>query len=96
MIDKIKSFEIDGNKYTALKVYPKTGRTHQIRVHLSAINHPIVGDPIYLTKHNFEVTNDLFHRLMLHSSSLTVEHPNSSQAVTYTASLPQDFLAVIS
>jgi 23S rRNA pseudouridine1911/1915/1917 synthase len=51
----------NGNTYSLLEVYPKTGRTHQIRVHLKSISHPICGDKLYGKK------NDDFKRLMLHA-----------------------------
>lgn len=91
LIEKVKEFEKDGEKFTVLNVSPKTGRTHQIRVHLSAINHPIVGDPIYLTKFNYENTINIFPRLMLHSSSLSFEHPYLNKIVTFESPLPSEF-----
>ncbi len=42
-----KVFSRDGDPFSLLEIFPKTGRTHQIRVHLSAIGHPVVGDPLY-------------------------------------------------
>jgi RluA family pseudouridine synthase len=43
----LKRFEISSNKYTYLEIYPKTGRTHQIRVHMKYLNHPVVCDSLY-------------------------------------------------
>lgn len=96
LIDKVKVIQKDEFKFTILKVFPKTGRTHQIRVHLLAMNHPIVGDPIYLTKFNLEMSLRYFSRLMLHSSALTIEHPYLNKVVTYTSELPQEFIDALS
>lgn len=55
--------------FTLLKVYPKTGRTHQVRVHLAAIGHPVVGDELYKFK-NLKVPQDL-KRIFLHAARLS-------------------------
>lgn len=71
--------------YSLLKITPKTGRTHQIRVHLKAISLPICGDEIYGLKRG-----DEFKRLMLHSES--VEFPASSKKkLIIRSSLPKEF-----
>lgn len=69
---------------TLLDVYPKTGRTHQIRVHLAAIGHPVVGDKRYGAS-----AGDA-PRHMLHAASLTLTLPSGSRA-TFDADLPKDF-----
>lgn len=69
---------------TLLAVYPRTGRTHQIRVHLAAIEHPVVGDPVYGRKDNSE-------GLMLHAWRLTIDHPTRDERMTFTAALPPRF-----
>ena len=91
LIENIKVIERDATKFTLLKVFPKTGRTHQIRVHLSAVGHPIVCDPIYLTKANYELTSKYFSRLMLHARSVSFVHPNTDDLVTYSTDLPKEF-----
>jgi 23S rRNA pseudouridine1911/1915/1917 synthase len=58
--------KIEGKMFTLLKVFPKTGRTHQIRVHLSSIHHPVVGDALYGPKRE----PGWAKRLMLHALSL--------------------------
>ncbi|MGH7234100.1 MAG: RluA family pseudouridine synthase, partial [Candidatus Saccharimonadales bacterium] len=74
------------DKYSLLKVTPETGRTHQIRVHLKAINHPVVGDIAY--------GGDPADRLMLHASSLLINLPNSKPK-TFSSPLPKEFLKFI-
>lgn len=69
--------------YTLLKVIPKTGRTHQIRVHLSYIDHPIIGDKKY-------GTGKLMDRQALHAYSLTVKHPKTNQIKKFVIPLPKD------
>ncbi len=70
-------------KSTFLIVRLRTGRTHQIRVHMRYIGHPVVGDRLY--GHNGEM------RLMLHAWSLGFAHPESGHAVSFTAPLPSEF-----
>lgn len=79
--------------YTLFEVQPKTGRTHQIRLHLKAIGHPIVCDPLY-SESRFKEPSDL-NRLFLHASSITLSTP-SGKGLYVEAELPQeltDFIA---
>jgi len=91
LVEKIKIFKKDDEKFTLLRVFPLTGRTHQIRVHLCAINHPIVGDIIYLTRHNYIVCAQYFNRLMLHAKSLSFKDPYTEELVSYAADVPTEF-----
>ena len=61
-----------GETTTTLALFPKTGRSHQLRVHLQAIGHPIVGDPIYGTP---------AARLMLHAQTLELRHPFTGELI---------------
>ena len=82
------------NDCTLLHVRLQTGRTHQIRVHMAYIKHPIVGDPVYGA--NSPCVSDvagamaIFPRQALHASSLTIEHPVSKQNMTWNIPLPED------
>ena len=71
-------------KHTLLEVKPKTGRTHQIRVHLAAIGFPVVGDKIYGVKSPF------LARQFLHASRLGFTHPTTHEYVEFTSDLPAD------
>ena len=71
-------------EYSLLLVRPKTGRTHQIRVHLKHINHPIIGDSLY-------GKGDSKFSLMLHAKSLFITIPGSSSPRLFTTPLPQRF-----
>lgn len=73
--------------FSYLEVSPKTGRTHQIRVHLKAINYPVVCDKLYAPKHACGLG---FERLALHAMSLTFSLLNGEK-VTVQADLPEDF-----
>jgi 23S rRNA pseudouridine1911/1915/1917 synthase len=82
-----------------LKVAIATGRTHQIRVHLSAIGHPIVGDSVYGGVHR-RVANDLrpvmrLERPFLHSARLSFTHPGDGRRVDFDSPLPPDLESVI-
>ncbi len=69
---------------TRLELRPITGRTHQIRLHLQSIGHPILGDDLYAPP---EVTA-LADRLMLHAQSLWLVHPRTAQPMTFEAPCP--------
>ncbi len=77
-----------GSNVTYVEVFPKTGRTHQIRVHFSAVQHPIVCDRLYAPRRGTALG---FKRLALHALSLTITHPNQRE-MTFEAPLPTDFL----
>jgi tRNA pseudouridine32 synthase / 23S rRNA pseudouridine746 synthase len=71
------------NHTTRLQLEPVTGRTHQLRVHLCAIGHPIVGDGLYGSEANASAT--VATRLCLHAQHLALHHPQSTQAMEWTA-----------
>lgn len=63
----LERIEIDGEKYTWVEIYPKTGRTHQIRVHMKFLNHPVVCDKLYASDKNCP---ESISRLALHAKSI--------------------------
>jgi 23S rRNA pseudouridine1911/1915/1917 synthase len=69
----------------------ETGRTHQIRVHLAAIEHPIVGDPRYRGKRASFVTP----RTFLHAHALAFDHPATGERVSFSSPLPEDLTEVL-
>jgi len=71
--------------YTILEVRPKTGRTHQIRIHLSHIGHPVLGDTLY----NGPVVEGLA-RQALHATSISFVHPSKNTNLEYSAEFPPD------
>lgn len=72
------------------EVFPKTGRTHQVRVHFAAIGHPIVADSLYAPG-RLQLFG--FARLALHALSLTFVHPETKKEMSFEAPLPPDFVA---
>jgi 23S rRNA pseudouridine1911/1915/1917 synthase len=91
--------------HTLLELYPRTGRQHQLRVHLSAIGHPIVGDKLYGPERELpfleyietglteQLANRLGHRRhALHAHRIVFEHPRTRQQCTLTSPLPQDLV----
>ena len=78
------------DNFAYLKILPKTGRTHQIRVHMKAINHSIVCDSLYAPESFRNGDNLGFKRLALHAHKLTITLPNS-ETETFTAPQPDDF-----
>jgi len=80
-----------GSDYTLLKVMLETGRTHQIRVHLRSVNHPVVGDRLYGLKHEkFNLEGQL-----LHAKELAFTHPGSGEACFFSCELPEDFQKIL-
>jgi len=63
---------------TRVRLMPKTGRSHQLRVHMLSLGHPILGDPLYAPK-----TASSYPRMMLHSEELRVNHPESGRGMSF-------------
>ncbi len=72
---------------TLVDVHLHTGRTHQIRVHMQSIGHPMAGDPLYGIKNGVTVP-----RLMLHAHTLSITHPRTGERLCFEAPLPEEFL----
>ena len=71
---------------TLLRCRLETGRTHQIRVHLTSVGHPLIGDPAYGRKGGLP-----FSRQALHAARLALEHPITKRAMAWASPLPRDF-----
>ena len=90
--------------HTHVKVILETGRTHQIRVHLSYVGHSLVGDPMYGGRVRFpkKASEELkevllnFNRQALHSKKLTLVHPISGEVMSWKVPLPDDMLKLLS
>ena len=75
--------------HTLLEVFPKTGRTHQIRVHFSSQGHPLLGDSLYGGR------SSLSHRHFLHAHLLGFHHPTTGEYLEFTSPLPADLLSTL-
>jgi 23S rRNA pseudouridine1911/1915/1917 synthase len=77
--------------YTLVEAHPLTGRTHQLRVHLASIGHPVVGDRVY----GYRRDPQTLPRQFLHAWKLSFTHPITGDRMTFTAELPADLAAVL-
>lgn len=85
------------SRYSLIKLMPKTGRLHQLRIHLNKINHPLIGDPKYGDRfHNrmFQTEFDM-HNLFLHATSLTFLHPFLKKEVLINCPFPTDWKTIL-
>lgn len=85
----LKEFNNKFNNYTLVKCILETGRTHQIRVHMSAISHPLLGDTLYGS------TSDLIDRQALHCYKLQFIHPITNEFMSFTSEIPSDFKQIL-
>lgn len=84
-------------QYSLLRFRLETGRTHQIRVHMSSIGHPIIGDTVYgAGKTKFETQNaSLLQGQCLHAKKLTFPHPKSREELTFESEFPDYFKEIL-
>ena len=88
--------------FTLLRLTPRTGRTHQLRVHLTDLGFPLVGDPVYGKRTQLSATvvdSELgiarFSRQALHAEKLAVDHTSTGKRLVFTAPLPEDFASLL-
>ncbi|MDA1338403.1 MAG: hypothetical protein O2871_03475, partial [bacterium] len=84
-----------GEKFSLITCMPKTGRTHQIRVHLSSIGHPVVGDQMYAGEKRSEEAREAMDRMYLHASAIEFIDPYTNELISVSCPLPKllsDFL----
>jgi 23S rRNA pseudouridine1911/1915/1917 synthase len=100
VIERLRNVGDSKMSFTFVELYPKTGRTHQLRVHMSYLGHPIVGDRMYgggpLYQSQLEGRHDiaegpLIVRQALHAHTIEFKHPRSGEMVTLEAPWPEDF-----
>ena len=77
-----------GRAHARLRVRIATGRTHQIRVHLTHIGHPVMGDKVYGSKRTQPTA---FPRQMLHAWQVALPHPRTREEIAFEAPIPADF-----
>ena len=82
--------------FSLVNCWPKTGRTHQIRVHMAYLKHPIVGDQHYVGKKRVKLDSLWCQRQFLHAREIELTHPRSKKKVKYEAELTQDLILLLS
>jgi 23S rRNA pseudouridine1911/1915/1917 synthase len=82
--------------FSLVELRPKTGRTHQIRVHLKHIGHPVVGDEVYAGRKTYQADRIWCPRQFLHAMSLAVIHPQTGKKVEFSSPLPADLKKALS
>lgn len=89
-------FTMNNEQLTLLELYPKTGRTHQIRVHLQYVRHPIFSDPLYAGRKTSRNDRKLLPRVFLHASKISFSHPVTIKTLFFESPLPEDLRQFLS
>lgn len=84
-----------GEDFTLLEVIPRTGRTHQIRVHMKRLGHPVVSDEFYAGRKTARSDRKWCPRLFLHASELEFTHPETMKRVPFKSKLSSDLQDVV-
>lgn len=93
---KVIGSQIMKNEHlTLLEVYPETGRTHQIRVHMKYVGHPIFGDELYAGRKTARSDRKILPRLFLHASKISFAHPTSGEGISFESKLPEELKRVL-
>ncbi len=98
-----KVLEVFGTLASLVECRLATGRTHQIRVHMESIGHPVVGDPVYGSRRRAKVTGEkgvvalleAFPRQALHAGEIKFIHPKTCKGLKFQAPLPEDLKSLI-
>ena len=80
----IENFQIQGQAVSRVELTPITGRSHQLRVHMQYLGHPIIGDTLYATAEQ----QQLMSRLCLHAAQLSFHHPETQESVQFDCPVP--------
>jgi 23S rRNA pseudouridine1911/1915/1917 synthase len=92
--EKKKRFSLY-NGFSFVECFPKTGRTHQIRVHMAHLSHPIVGDSSYVGKKRSKLDGLWCKRHFLHANTIEFTHPKTNKKMSLTADLSSDLQKVL-
>lgn len=82
--------------YSLVRLFPRTGRTHQIRVHMAHLGHPLFGDALYLNKKKRTVDREKLARHFLHASKITFANPVMGKRLTVESALPEELMRILS
>jgi 23S rRNA pseudouridine1911/1915/1917 synthase len=86
----ISYYKKDDQEFSLLNLFPKTGRTHQIRIHLKYLGYPIVSDNFYAGRKTSRKDRIWCQRLFLHAKSISFKHPKTKKVRKFESSLPAD------
>lgn len=92
---KIKIVDYGDEELTLVRLMPKTGRTHQIRVHLKHIDHPIFADPLYAGRKVGKKDREALSRIFLHAERIRFKHPITGKVIEQQAPLPKELEAFL-
>lgn len=91
----VKFYPEERGGYSLVEFFPKTGRTHQIRIHAKYLGHAIVSDDFYAGRKTARNDRKFCPRLFLHAKSIEFTHPVTGKTVKYESELPNDLLEVL-
>lgn len=94
-VTEYKVVERFGKIASRVDLFPKTGRTHQLRVHMTSLGHPLLGDPTYGGRKVQALETFDVPRVMLHAKTLGFQHPVSGKPLEFTSMLPPDMASVL-
>lgn len=92
---KVAEQLVDYFAYTLVTCWPKTGRTHQIRVHFQHLHHPLAGDSLYQGNKRIKLDSLWCPRHFLHAKSITLRHPRTQLMVNWDSDLPLDLVTAL-
>lgn len=91
----LKNYTKDKEEFSLVQLKPKTGRTHQIRIHLKHLGHPIVSDAFYAGRKTARNDRKWCPRLFLHASEISFLHPETGKGISFKSDLPEDLKLAI-
>ena len=86
----ISNFKLSNEQLTLVELYPQSGRTHQIRVHLQYLGHPIFSDFLYAGRKTARKDRKLLPRVFLHAAKISFLHPVTGETLSFKSSLPEE------
>ncbi len=93
---KYLQLTINHEPLTLVELYPKSGRTHQIRVHLQYIKHPIFSDPLYAGRKTSRQDRKILPRVFLHAAKISFFHPVTNELLSFESPLPDELVNFLS
>ncbi len=91
----LSNLKIGSNDLCLIELYPETGRTHQIRVHLKYINHPIFSDEFYAGRKTARNDRKILPRLFLHAKKISFMHPRTGENLSFESDLPKELKEIL-